>query len=127
MASFGDRIRAFFSGRKNPALRELEDFAATHKGVEGFIEPQTATSPPTLLLVDRAGEHIRGPLREAADAVVFCERRAIPVYDAQVIGYPKRMRDYEKRRRSTAFDSLEDDIADLERRLSEPGPDVPDR
>ena len=123
----GDRIRAFFARKNNPALNELEEFAATHKGLEGFIEPKTPTSPTTLLLVDRYGEHIRGPVREPEDAVTFCERLAIPVYDAKVIGYPKRMREFDRRSKEKAVDSLEDEIAELERRLTEPDPGGPDQ
>ena len=121
----GDRIRAFFSKKNNPALTELEEFAAAHKGLEGFIEPKTPTSPTSLLLVDRYGEHIRAPVREPDDAVAFCDRLGIPVYDAKVIGYPKRMREFDKRSKQAAADSLEDDIAELERRLAEPDPDAP--
>ena len=83
--NLGDRIRAFFSKKGNPGLLELEPFALERKGVEGYIEPRTPTSPTTLLLVDRDGDHLRAPVREPADAVAFCERLAIPVYDAQVI------------------------------------------
>lgn len=121
----GDRIRAFFARKNNPALTELEEFATTRKGLEGFIEPQTPTSPTTLLLVDRYGEHMRAAVREPEDAVSFCERLAIPVYDAKVIGYPKRMKEYDKRSKQAAADSLEDDIAELERRLAETDPDTP--
>ena len=122
----GDRIRAFFARKNNPALTELEQFAATRKGLEGFIEPQTPTSPTSLLLVDRYGEHMRAAVREPEDAVTFCERLAIPVYDAKVIGYPKRMKEYDKRSKQAAADSLEDDIAELERRLAETDPNAPD-
>jgi len=115
----GDRIRAFFAGKSNPAFAELEAWARVHKGVEGYIEPRTPTTPTTLLLVDRVGEHLRGEVREPADAVAFCERVGLPVYDAQVIGYPKRMKDFERRRRTAAEDTLDEDIADLERRLSQ--------
>ena len=87
--------------------------------MEGYIEPRTPTSPTSLLLVDRDGDHLRAPVREPQDAVAFCERHAIPVYDAQVIGYPKRMKEFEKRRRTGAQDSLDEDIAELERRLAE--------
>ena len=122
----GDRIRAFFARKNNPALVELERFATSHPGIEGFIEPKTPTSPTTLLLVDRFGEHMRAPVREPEDAVSFCERLAIPVYDAKVIGYPKRMREYDKRARRSAADSLEQDIEELERRLAaESDPDAP--
>ena len=121
----GDRIRAFFAKKNNPALTELEEFAAERKGLEGFIEPKTPTSPTSLLLVDRYGEHMRAPVREPDDAVSFCERLGIPVYDAKVIGYPQRMRDFDKRLKREAADSLEEDIAELERRLAEPDPDTP--
>lgn len=120
--ALGDRIRRFFAKKNNPGLTELEDFAATHAGIEGFIEPQTSTSPTTLLLVDRRGEHLRAAVRDPADAIAFGERLGLPVYDAAVIGYPQRMRQFEKSRRAEADESLEADIAELERRLSE-GPD----
>jgi hypothetical protein len=121
--SLGDRIRAFFSKKANPGLRELEVFAEERKGVEGFIEPETATSPTTLLLVDRDGDHLRAPVREPDDAVAFCDAHAIPVYRAEVVGYPKRMRDFERRRRTLDTDALDAEIAELERRLSQEGPD----
>lgn len=112
--ALGDRIRRFFSKRANPALRELEVWASSRKGIEGFIEPRTATSPVTLLLVDRAGEHLRAPVREPEEAAAFCARLSIPVYDAQVVGYPDRMR---KRDRGT--EKLDEQIAEIERRLTD--------
>ncbi len=126
MASFGDRIRAFFSKRSNPALAELDVFAAERKGVEGYIEPRTATNPTSLLLVDRDGDHLRAPVKEPEDGAAFCSKRSIPVYDAQVIGYPKRMKEFDKRRRSGAIGSLDKDIAELEKRLAQEDPGTPD-
>lgn len=126
MASFGDRIRGFFSKRSNPGLDQLGVFAAERKGVEGFIEPRTATSPTTLLLVDRDGDHLRAPVKEPEDAAAFCSRLSIPVYDAQVIGYPRRMKDFDKRRKAGEVASIDDDIAELEKRLAIEDPDAPD-
>jgi hypothetical protein len=123
--SLGDFVRGFFSKKRNPQLGELESFLATHKGVEGYIEPRTATQSTTLLLVDRYGASVRAAVREPADAVAFCEKSSIPVYDAAVIGYPKRMRDYERAERSP--EQLDAQIAELERRLREPGSGPPDR
>ena len=120
----GDSIRNFFSRKRGPELRDLGQWAAEHKGVEGYIEPRTTTNPTTLLLVDRDGDHARGAVRDPEHGRKFCERLGIPVYDAQVIGYPKRMRDFE-RRRGTA-PNFDQEIADLERRLRETPPDAPD-
>ena len=118
----GDRIRRFFSKRTNPALADLDSFVAERKGIEGFVEPQTATSPTTLLLVDRDGDHRRAPVREREDAVAFCAANAIPVYDAPVVGYPRRMKEFDKRRREAAGEDLDEAIADLEKRLSDEPP-----
>ena len=121
----GDLIRGFFDRRRNPQLRELEDFVSSHKGVEGYIEPRTATQSTTLLLVDRDGASVRGVVRDRDDAVAFCERHGIPVYDAAVVGYPRRMVGRE-RGPKPASERLDREIADLERRLHEPGPEAPD-
>ncbi len=110
----GDWIRGFFSKRANPALSHLAEFARTHQGVEGYVEPRTATQPVTLLLVDRDGEHIRGAVREAEDAVAFCEGLGLPVYDAAVIGYPRRMRG-----RSRADDAFDEKFAEIEKQFKE--------
>lgn len=120
--SFADRLRAFFSRRGNPALKTLEQWAATHKGVEGYIEPLTATNPTTLLLVDRHGANVRAPVRDPEEAAAFCAAVGIPVYDAQVIGYPKRMRDFARRAGGSEEHALDEAIADLERRLREDPP-----
>jgi hypothetical protein len=125
--AIGDSIRRMFSKRSKSDLSGLETFASERRGVEGFIEPRTATSPTTLLLVDRDGDHLRAPVRDPRDAVAFCKPRSIPLYDAQVIGYPRRMKDFEKRSREGALEvtSFESEIDDLERRLSESGEDTP--
>jgi hypothetical protein len=119
--SVGDFIRGFFAKRRNPDLERLQPFATSRKGVEGYIEPRTATQPTTLLLVDRDGHSARAAVRDPQDAVVFCERWAIPVYDAAVVGYPKRMIEAREGRR-TSSEGLDEQIADLERRLQDPGP-----
>lgn len=121
----GDSIRRFFARRSNPALEHLELFARSHEGVEGFVEPRTTTNPTTLLLVDRIGEHIRGPVRDPQEADAFCDRLGIPVYDAAVIGYPQRMKDFQKGRRPDSA-SVDEQFAEIERRLQEPGRDTLD-
>jgi hypothetical protein len=121
--SFGNFIRGFFTKKRNPQLGELESFLADHKGVEGYIEPRTATQSTTLLLVDRDGASVRGAVREPQDAVAFCDRWSIPVYDAAVVGYPKRMVNGPAGGASPrGTDYVDEQIADLERRLKDQGP-----
>jgi hypothetical protein len=125
--SLGDRIRGFFSRRNNPQLDAMAEWARTRKGLEGFIEPRTATNPTTLLLVDRDGDHRRAPVRAPADAVRFCDKLGVPVYDARVIGYPKRMKDFEKGGNQGTSGSLDQEFAELERRFREGGQSRPER
>jgi hypothetical protein len=125
--AIGDSLRRLFSKRGKSDLGALESFATERRGVEGYVEPRTATSSTTLLLVDRDGDHVRANVRDARDAAAFCKSRSIPMYDAQVIGYPRRMKDFEKRSREGAFEvtSFESEIEDLERRLTDPEGDAP--
>jgi hypothetical protein len=120
--SLGDSIRRFFAKKRNPQLKELEAFAAERKGVEGYIEPRTATHSTTLLLVDREGDNLRGAVDEPADAIAFCEKRGIPVYEAKVVGYPQRMRDFDLRGRRATTEEVDAQIAEIEKRLNESEP-----
>jgi hypothetical protein len=120
--SLGDSIRRFFAKKRSPELKELEAFAREHKGVEGYIEPRTATHPTTLLLVDRGGDNYRGEVLDPEDAVSFCERLGIPVYDAKVVGYPQRMRDFDLKGRRATTEDVDAKIAEIEKRLRESGP-----
>ena len=122
--AFGDSIRRFFGKRRNPDLGQLEAFASERKGVEGYIEPRTATQPTTLLLVDRDGDSSRAPVRDPDDAIAFCERLGVPVYDAAVIGYPQRMVDFERGRRPRS-ETIDEQFRDLEQRFSEPDGGAP--
>lgn len=116
----GDLIRGFFSRKRNPELASLEAWLAGHRGVEGYLEPRTATQPASLLLVDREGDHARAAVREPEDAIAFCERHGLPVYDAAVLGYPRRMREFDEQRRGAAGElDLDERIAEIERRLKE--------
>ena len=123
--SLGDSIRNFFSKKKNPDLSRLEAFIGERKGVEGFVEPRTTTQPTTLLLVDRDGDSLRGEVSDPESAAAFCDKMGIPVYDAAVVGYPRRMREFEKGRRGATPEQVDKAIADLERRLNEAGPNTP--
>ncbi|MGZ4456693.1 MAG: hypothetical protein ACXVWU_02595 [Nocardioides sp.] len=75
----------------------LASFATSRRGVEGFVEPRTAVSDVTLLLVAHDGEWTRRRVPSVEWAHRFANSHGIPSYDAAVVGYPARMRDYNRR------------------------------
>ena len=77
----------------------LADFIDTREGVEGFVEPRTAVSDVTLLLVAYDGEFTRRRVPSADWAYKFCQRRGITAYEAGVVGIPQRMREYISRQK----------------------------
>lgn len=82
-----------------PDQAHLREFAQTRQGVEGFVEPKTAVTDYTLLLVAIDGEWTRRRVPSVAWAHDFCNRNHVPSYDAAVVGIPQRMRDYNRRRK----------------------------
>ena len=76
----------------------LTEFSHTRKGVEGFVEPRTAVSDVTLLLVAHDGEWTRRRVPSADWAHKFANAQGMPSYDAAVVGYPERMRAYNRRK-----------------------------
>jgi hypothetical protein len=106
---FADRLRGWFKGegkRRAPSkatapvsrasTRELEDFARTRSSVEAYLEPRTAIYSVTLLLVADDGEYLRRPIGDADQAAKLCRELDLPLYDAARVGYPKRMREYDR-------------------------------
>jgi hypothetical protein len=89
------RVRA----STNDDEQHLENFVSTREGVEGFVEPRTAVSDVTLLLVAWDGEFTRRRVQSAEWAYRFCQRRGIAAYEAGVVGVPQRMREYIKRKK----------------------------
>ena len=80
-------------------VKHLEQFARSHTGVEAFVEPPTAVSAVTVVFVANTGEWTRRRVRDAAAAHTLANRLGIPSYDAAVVGYPQRMRDWNARNR----------------------------
>ena len=75
----------------------LTQFTQSRRGVEAFIEPKTSVTETTLLLVAFDGEWTRRVVPSPEWAHAFAEHLQIPGYDAAVVGYPQRMRDYNTR------------------------------
>ena len=97
------RARRAAGGRPaEPAdVAHLDAFARSHRGVEGYVEPRTAISEVTLLLVAHDGEWTRRRVPSAEWAHRFANDHGVPSYDAAVVGYPQRMRDYNRRNKQT--------------------------
>ena len=77
----------------------LQEFVTSRRGVEGFVEPRTAVSDVTLLLVAHDGEWTRRRVPSVEWAHKFCNNHQVPSYDAAVVGIPQRMRDYIRRQK----------------------------
>jgi hypothetical protein len=78
--------------------KHLEAFAREKTGVEAFVEPPTTVSATTVVFVANTGEWTRRRVRDAKAAHELANRLGIPSYDAAVVGYPQRMRDWNARR-----------------------------
>lgn len=114
---FFDRFRSTPAGMRRPSKnaertgstrvrasdaadeQHLLDFVATHTGVEGFVEPRTAVSDVTMLLVAHDGEWTRRRVPSVKWAHQFANTNQVPSYDAAVVGIPQRMRDYNRRQK----------------------------
>lgn len=80
------------------AEAHLSDFARAHTGVEAFIEPRAAVTDTTVLFVAASGEWTRRRVRSPQQAHALARALGIPAYDADVVGYPQRMRDWTRKR-----------------------------
>ncbi len=77
----------------------LVEFARSRPGVEAFVEPPTTVTSTTVVLVAASGEWTRRRCPDARAAHRLGDELGIPVYDAAVVGYPQRMRDWNARRK----------------------------
>jgi len=99
---------ALFGRKKRPGtMREstnadtahLEAFATSRHGVEAFVEPRTAVTEATVVFVAADGEWTRRRIDGPDGAQKLARKLAIPVYDAGVMGYPDRMREWTARQK----------------------------
>jgi hypothetical protein len=117
---FGDRVRAWLRGEgggdgggvtrpssraprrrheRKVSLEGLDEFVAfatSRRGVEGYLEPRTNLYAHSMLLVADDGEYLRRPIADPATARAFCEAHGLPLYDVSRVGYPRRVRDYDR-------------------------------
>jgi hypothetical protein len=79
-------------------VAHLTSFARSHTGVEAFVEPPTAVSTTTVVFVANTGEWTRRRVHDARAAHELANKLGVPSYDAAVVGYPQRMRDWNARK-----------------------------
>ena len=100
---------AWFDRKKRPGtMREssnadtahLEAFATSRRGVEAYVEPRTAVTEATIVFVAADGEWTRRRIDGPDGAQKLARKLAIPVYDAAVLGYPDRMREWSARQKN---------------------------
>ena len=81
-------------------LEHLRVFATLHGSVELYVEPETTATDTTAVAVAPSGEWTRrrvGTPRVAGD---LAAELGVPVYDVQVTGYPRRMREWTRNDRT---------------------------
>lgn len=110
MAEEGDEVGVLdrFLGRRRAGttrvassadVDHLVRWAAARRGVEAFVEPRTAVTETTVVLVAHDGEWTRRRVDGPTGARRVGERLKIPIYDVALVGYPQRMREYTARQR----------------------------
>ncbi|MGN6303013.1 MAG: oxidoreductase [Angustibacter sp.] len=87
------------------AIAHLRDFVASRPGVEMYVEPRTAMTPTTLVLVATTGEWTRRRIASPQAAGDLARSLGVPVYDVQQTGYPARMRAWTSRQRQAERDA----------------------
>jgi hypothetical protein len=80
-------------------LAHLREFATTRAGVEFYLEPETTATDTTAVAVAADGEWTRRRVGSPAVVGKLARELRLPVYEAAVVGYPQRMRDWNARRK----------------------------
>jgi hypothetical protein len=71
-------------------------FLDSRRGVEAYMEPKTAMSALSVVLVAEDGEWRRFELTDDSFIRDLSRTRSLPVLDAMRTGYPERMRRYKR-------------------------------
>lgn len=85
-------------------LAHLEEFVRSRRGVEAYVEPRTAVTAMTVVLVAHDGEWTRRRVEGAEDVRRLGKKLALPVYDVGSVGYPPRMREWTRRKQAGEVD-----------------------
>lgn len=107
-AESAETARLSRAERKAVAV-ELAEWAAARRGVEVFVEPKTAVTGTSVVLVAHDGEFTRRRIASPKAAQTFAHDNSLPIYDATLVGYPQRMRDF-SRRQTIVIRQMEQDL-----------------
>lgn len=83
-------------GANAKTMAELEEFMSTRQGVEAYAEPPTSIYAMTMVVVAADGEYLRRPVKDDKQARTLTRKHGVPLYDAGIVGYPTRMREYDR-------------------------------
>ena len=89
--------RASSRSERKAQFGALAAWVGARRGVEVFVEPKTPVTPGSMLLVASDGEFPRRAIASPQEAKTFAHDHSLPIYDAMIVGYPQRMRDYSRR------------------------------
>ncbi|RKR92073.1 hypothetical protein BDK92_6505 [Micromonospora pisi] len=73
-------------------LAALDAFIVDRRGVELYLEPETTATDTTVVAIADDGEWIRRRTGSPRAAQRLAHRRSVPLYEAARVGYPERMR-----------------------------------
>ncbi|MFC3690177.1 oxidoreductase [Aquipuribacter hungaricus] len=77
-------------------VAHLRDFATTRRGVEFYLEPENDGFDTTLVAVAYDGEWTRRRVASPSAAGKLARSLSLPVYEAGVTGYPRRMKEWSR-------------------------------
>jgi hypothetical protein len=80
-------------------LAHLREFATSRVGVEFYVEPETTATDTTAVAVASDGEWTRRRVGNPATIGKLARELRLPIYEAAVVGYPKRMREWNAKRK----------------------------
>ncbi len=92
-----DRQSTFDREATKADLTHLQEFARSRRGVEFYIEPETFATDTTVVAIATDGEWTRRRVGAPDNAVNLARTMNLPLYRAEVTGYPQRMRDWSAR------------------------------
>ena len=83
-------------GRLAEDVAHLRGFATSRRGVEFYLEPENDGFDTTLVAVAFDGEWTRRRIGSPSAAGKLARSLSLPVYEAGVTGYPKRMKEWSR-------------------------------